>query len=402
MRVLIADKLPDAFRTQLQESGAVVHVDASLKDQALTDAIIEHKPDVIVVRSTKVKAPQIQAGSNLQLVVRAGAGVNTIDLDTASERGVFVSNCPGMNAVAVAELTFGHILNADRRISDGVADLRAGQWNKGVYSKGAAGLKGRTLGLIGTGSIAKEVAKRALAFDMEVVASSPSFTPAKALAMGVRFADGAIEVARQSDILTVHCSLSPSTQGLIGRAILEALRPGAIFVNTTRGPVVDEDALLWAIQERGLRAGLDVFCNEPSGKSGPWTHPLLEQSTVYGTHHIGASTDQAQQAVADEALRVILEWQRSGDAPNCVNLCTVTPATHLLVVRHQDKVGVLANVLGVLRENEINVQQMENIVFSGAKAALARIQLDAPVSSDALDTLRSSEAVYDAQLVALS
>ena len=129
---------------------------------------------------------------------------------------------------------------------------------------------------------------------------------------------------------------------------------------------------------------------------------MLEQSSVYGTHHIGASTDQAQQAVADEALRVILEWQRSGDAPNCVNLCTVTPATHLLVVRHQDKVGVLANVLVLLRENEINVQQMENIVFSGAKAALARIQLDAPVSSDALAALQSSDAVYDAQLVALS
>lgn len=402
MRVLIADKLPDAFRTQLQESGAVVHVDAGLKDDALTSAIVEHKPDVIVVRSTKVLAPQIQAGANLQLIVRAGAGVNTIDLDTASSRGVFVSNCPGMNAVAVAELTFGHILNADRRISDGVAELRAGQWNKGVYSKGAAGLKGRTLGLIGTGSIAQEVAKRALAFEMEVVATSPSFTPAKAQAMGVRFAEGGVEVARQADILTVHCNLSPSTKGLIGRAILEALRPGAIFVNTTRGPVVDEDALLWAVQERGLRAGLDVFCNEPSGKSGPWTHPLVEQSTVYGTHHIGASTDQAQQAVADEALRVILEWQRSGDAPNCVNLCTVTPATHLLVVRHQDKVGVLANVLVLLRENEINVQQMENIVFSGAKAALARIQLDAPVSSDALAALQASDAVYDAQLVALS
>lgn len=402
MRVLIADKLPDAFRTQLQESGAVVHVDAGLKDAALVAAITEHSPDVIVVRSTKVQAPHIQAGTNLQLIVRAGAGVNTIDLETASAHGVFVSNCPGMNAVAVAELTFGHILNADRRISDGVAELRAGTWNKGTYSKGAAGLKGRTLGLIGTGSIAKEVAKRARAFEMEVVASSPSFTPAKAQAMGVRFAEGAIEVARQSDILSVHCDLSPSTRGLIGRAILEALRPGAIFVNTTRGPVVDEEALLWAVQERGLVAGLDVFCNEPSVKNGPWSHPLVAQSAVYGTHHIGASTDQAQQAVADEALRVILVWQSTGDAPNCVNLCTVTPATHLLVVRHQDKVGVLAHVLDVLRQGEINVQQMENIVFSGAKAALARIQLDAPVSSEALETLRSSETVFDAQLVALS
>ena len=402
MRVLIADKLPDAFRTQLQESGAVVHVDAGLKDETLTSAIVEHQPDVIVVRSTKVQAPQIQAGANLQLIVRAGAGVNTIDLDTASARGVFVSNCPGMNAVAVAELTFGHILNADRRISDGVAELRAGQWNKGEYSKGAAGLKGRTLGLIGSGSIAKEVAKRALAFDMDVVATSPSFTPERAQAMGVRYADGAIEVAKQADILTVHCSLSPSTKGLIGRAILEALRPGAIFVNTTRGPVVDEDALLWAVQERGLRAGLDVFCDEPAGKSGPWTNSLVEQATVYGTHHIGASTDQAQQAVADEALRVILEWQRSGDAPNCVNLCTVTPATHLLVVRHQDKVGVLANVLDLLRDDEINIQQMENIVFSGAQAALARIQLEGPVSSEALAALCSSDAVFDAQLVALS
>ncbi|MED5371490.1 MAG: NAD(P)-dependent oxidoreductase [Myxococcota bacterium] len=402
MRVLIADKLPDTFRTLLQEAQAEVVVDASLKGDALSAALAEHDPDVLVVRSTKVQAEQLAAAKSLQLIVRGGAGVNTIDLEGASAKGVFVSNCPGMNAVAVAELTFGHLLNIDRGIADGVADLRAGKWRKGHYSKAGEGLKGKTLGIVGMGSIGKEVARRARAFEMEVVASSPSLTPEKAAALGVGYASDAIEVARQSDVLSVHCALTPSTRGLIGRAVLEALRPGAIFINTTRGPVVDEDALQWAISERGLRCGLDVFVGEPNAKEEDWTHPLVQSDQVWGTHHIGASTRQAQQAVADEALRVILQWAETGDAPNCVNLAAVTPATHMLAVRHADKVGVLAAILRVLAEQSINVEGMENIVFSGAQAALARIQISAPLDEAGLGSLQTLDGIFNAQQLSLS
>lgn len=401
MRVLIADKLPPSVSNQLQAAGATVVSEPGLKGDALVAALRAHTPDVLVVRSTKVEEPHLVATQSLQLVVRAGAGVNTIDLGCASARGVFVSNCPGMNAAAVAELTLGHILNADRRIADGVAELRAGQWNKGEWSKGARGLRGRTLGVIGCGAIGTLVIQGAHALGMDVVGFDPALTPARAAALGIRRADSPVDLAAQSDVLTVHVALNDHTRGLISRAVLEAMPAGGIFVNTTRGPVVDEAALEWAVRERGLRAGLDVFCDEPNAKSAPWTHPLTALPGVYGTHHIGASTDQAQEAVAAEALRVILEWSSTGTAPNCVNLARVTPATHLLVVRHADRVGVLAGVFDLLREQSINVQAMENVVFQGAKAACARIQLDAPLSEGALRRLNAHSGIFDAAVVGL-
>lgn len=400
LRILIADRLPDAARTRLQEAGCEVLVDPGLQGDTLTAALAEHNPDVLIVRSTKVQAAQIAAARSLQLIVRAGAGVNTIDLPAASARGVFVTNCPGMNAVAVAELTMAHLLNADRRVADGAADLRAGRWNKKLYSK-ARGLKGRTLGVIGTGNIGVEVIRRARAFEMDVVAWSRSLTPQRAAALGVTALGSAVEVARRADVLTVHLELSPATRGFCGPAIFEALRPGAVFINTSRGELVDEAALAEAVHTKGVRAGLDVFCGEPAGDAGEWTHPLLGLPGVYGTHHIGASTDQAQEAVADEAVRIALVFAATGEAPNCVNMAVKTPATHLLVVRHQDQVGVLAMVLDLLREGQINVQQMENIIFSGARAACARIQLESPPSEALLARLRAAEPIFDVKVVPL-
>lgn len=397
IRVLIADKLSDSARTRLQEEGIEVLFEPSLKDDALEAALAEHDPDVLIVRSTRVQAQHIAAASSLQLVVRAGAGVNTIDLDAASEKGVYVSNCPGMNAVAVAELAFAHILNADRRVADGVADLRAGAWKKKEYAK-ARGLKGRTLGVIGVGSIGRELIRRGLAFEMDVVAWSPSFTDARAEALGVRRAEHVQDIARQCDVLSVHLALNPATRGFIGKAVFDALKPGAIFVNTSRGQVVDEAALAEAVTQRGVRAGLDVFCGEPAA-DGDWTCDLAALPGVYGTHHIGASTEQAQEAVAADAARVIVEWNTTGEAPNCVNLAKVTAATHLLVVRHADRVGVLAAVLGLLREYDINVQQMENVIFQGGSAALARIQLASAPPTAAVAALKAMDPIYDAKLL---
>ena len=401
LRVLIADKLPDSARTRLQQAGVEVLFDPALKDDALLDALEAHDPDVLVVRSTKVRAEHLGAARALQLVVRAGAGVNTIDLDAASGLGVYVSNCPGMNAVAVAELAFAHILNADRRVADAVADLRGGSWQKKATAKKARGLKGRTLGVIGLGSIGAEVVKRGRAFEMDVVAWSPSLDDARAEAMGIRRAPSVLDVAAQADVLTVHLALNPATRGFIGPAIFEKLKRGAIFVNTSRGEVVDEPALAKAVRDKKLLAGLDVFCGEP-GADGDWSTPLMKLPGVYGTPHVGASTEQAQEAVADEAVRVILDWQATGSAPNCVNLAVRTAATHLLVVRHEDRVGVLARVLGLLREHSINVQTMENVIFSGGGAACARIQVDQAPPAKALEALRAEEPIFDAKIVELS
>lgn len=399
LRVLIADKLPDFARTRLQEAGCAVVFDPNLTDATLAEALRQHEPDVLVVRSTKVKAEALQAARALQLVVRAGAGVNTIDLDAASARGVQVSNCPGTNAVAVAELAMAHILNADRRIADGAAELRAGSWKKKVYSK-ARGLKGRTLGVIGVGDIGRELIQRARAFEMNVVAWSRSLTAEKAAALGVTALSSAVEVARRADVLSVHLALTPATRGIVGEAIFDALRPGAIFVNTARGELVDEAALAKAAREKGLRVGLDVFMNEPAD-DGEWRSPLADLPGLWGSHHIGASTDQAQEAVAEETVRIILAWRASGEAPNCVNMAETTAATHLLVVRHEDQVGVLAVVLDALRRANINVQQMENTIFSGGKAASARIYIENPPPASLLDELRARAPIFDVKLVAL-
>ncbi len=400
LKVLIADKLPDNARMRLQEAGMAVHALPGLSDQALAEALAEHDPDVLVVRSTQVRAGHVAAAPGLQLIVRAGAGVNTIDLAAASARGVYVSNCPGMNAVAVAELTWGHILNADRRIADGVAALRSGTWSKKAFSKLGRGLKGRTMAVLGTGSVGREVIARAHAFELDVVAWSPSLTLEGAARLGVRRAESIVEAARDADIVTVHVALNPATRSLIGRAVFEAMHAGGVFVNTTRGPVVDEEALAWAVRERGLLAGLDVFCDEPSA-DGAWVHPLAGLPGVYGTHHIGASTVQAQDAVAEEACRVILEWASGGGAPHCVNLARKTAATHLLVVRHRDQVGVLARVLDAISDDGMNVQHMDNIIFSGGGAACARIQVARAPSARLLSRLESMDPVFDAKLVAL-
>jgi D-3-phosphoglycerate dehydrogenase len=403
-RVLVADKLPESALSRLSEMGCTVEFDPALKGDSLTAALARVSPEVLIVRSTKVNGVDLEATDSLSLVIRAGAGVNTIDLAAASRRGVYVSNCPGKNATAVAELTWAHILNADRRVADGVADLRAGEWKKKTYAKGARGLKGRTLGIVGLGAIGQEVARRGRAFQMRVLAFDPVLNARLASALGVESVESVEALAGRTDVLTVHVSLNAQTRGLISREVLLALKPGAIFVNTSRGPIVDEEALAEVVRDRGIRAGLDVFCDEP-GSDGPWSTRLAALPGVYGTHHIGASTDEAQEAVALEACRIVEAYGQSGSPPNCVNQAKDTPATHILVLRHQDQVGVLSGVLALLKEASINVQNMENIIFSSSTeekcAACARIQLVGAPSGDLLKLLAEQDSIFDVKLISL-
>src|SRR5678815_3289160 len=199
MKVLVADKFEKSGIEGLKAAGCEVIYEPDLKDDALTQAIAATGADVLVVRSTKVTTPMLDAG-RLSLIVRAGAGYNTIDVAGASKRGIYVSNCPGKNAIAVAELTFALILALDRRVPDNVADLRAGVWNKKKYSD-ARGLFGRTLGLVGLGKIGQEMIPRARAFGMPVVAWSRSLTPERAEELDVEYKVSPQEVARSSDIV---------------------------------------------------------------------------------------------------------------------------------------------------------------------------------------------------------
>ncbi len=387
MKVLIADKFPEAGRAAVARAGVEVVYDPELSDAALAAAVRSTGADILVVRSTKVPAATLGAG-RLSLVVRAGAGYDTIDVPAASARGIYVSNCPGKNAVAVAELTFALILALDRRIPANAWDLKACRWNKAEYSK-ARGLFGRTLGLVGLGRIGQEVLGRARAFGMPVAAWSPSLTPERAAALGVQAKASPAEVAAACDVLSVHVALTTETRNLIDRRVLQALRPGSYFINTARAEVVDHAALFEAVRDRGIRAGLDVFAGEPAGGVGTVADPIFELDGVIGTHHIGASTEQAQEAIAEETVRIIGEYARTGRVPNVVNLAKKSQATHLLVVHHYDRVGVLSAVFSQLKHAGINVQETENVVFEGAAAAVARIHLDSAPPPGALDAMRA-------------
>jgi D-3-phosphoglycerate dehydrogenase len=387
MRVLIADKFEQSGRDGLQAIGCEVSFQPDLKDEPLVAAIAEQQPDVLIVRSTKVTEAMLAAGP-LKLIVRAGAGYNTIDVAAASRRGIYVSNCPGKNSIAVAELAFALMLALDRRIADAVIALRAGQWNKKEFSK-ARGLFGRTLGLVGLGRIGQEMIPRARAFGMPVVAWSRSLTPERAAELGVERMETPLDVARGADVVSVHVALKPDTRMLIGADFFKAMRDGAYFINTSRGETVDQTALVEAIHAKGIRAGLDVFAMEPTSAVAEFTDPIANEPGVYGTHHIGASTDQAQEAIAAETVRIVQSFKDTGQVPNVVNLAQQTPATHRLVVRHRDRPGVLAQVLDAIKAEHINVQEMENIVFEGAEAAVARINLDKAPSQGTLDRLRA-------------
>jgi len=286
-----------------------------------------------------------------------------------------VANCPGKNSVAVAELTWGLIASIDRRIPQQTMDLRAGRWDKKGYSK-AEGLKGRTLGVIGTGQIGQEVIKRARAFGMPVLAWSRSLDEARAGKLRVRRAETPMDAARGADVVTLHVAATEETKGMVGDEFLVAMKPGATLINTTRGSVVDEGALIRAMDERGIVCGLDVYANEPGAGDDAFDSPVAKHPNVVGTHHVGASTEQAQQAIALEAVRIIEQFMRTGRIENCVNLAASTPATSILTIRMQNRRGVLAHVFYILGQAGINIEEMENIIYEGAAAACARIHLD--------------------------
>lgn len=400
MTVLVADKLEASAIEGLMSLGVELLDRPELTAESLPGALRESGADLLIVRSTKVTAEALAAG-RLGAVVRAGAGYDTIDVDAASQQGVLVANTPGRNAQAVAELAFGLILACDRRIPDAVIALRDGRWDKREFSK-ARGLAGRTLGLIGMGKIGQEMATRAKAFGMHVVALSRWLTPEVAAALDIGRAEDLAELASLADVVSVHVALNPETHRMLNAAFFDALPSGAIVINTSRAEVVDQPALLSAVRTKGIRAGLDVFEGEPAAPVAQYDGELRDAQGVYATHHIGASTEQAQESVAAEVVRVVKEYVLTGKVPNVVNVRRAEAASHLLVVRHLDRVGVLAHVLGVLKDEGVNVQEMENIILGGAKAAIAQIAVDGAPSPAALLRVKKNENVFDAVLMPLA
>jgi D-3-phosphoglycerate dehydrogenase len=373
MKILIADKFSEKHIDRLSKLGCEITYNAAVKAEELSKIIAPYK--VLVVRSKQVGADTIKAGDQLTLILRAGAGVNTIDVKTASARGIYVTNCPGKNSVAVAELAFAFLLGIDRRLPDNVAALRAHKWNKKEFSK-ADGVFGKTIGVVGIGQIGREVIKRAQAFGLHVLAWSRSFNLQKAKELGVEYCPDLDTLFRRADIITLHIALKPDTKKLVNADRIAMMKPKAILINTARGEVVDQAALRAALAAGKIRAGLDVFDPEPAEGTADFTDPILDLPNLYGTHHIGASTEQAQEAIAEEGIRIIETFVKTGIVLNCVNLATRTPAKYQLIVRHYDRVGVLAYVMDQIRRANINIEEVQNIIFEGAAAACCRIQLN--------------------------
>lgn len=402
MHVLIADALDEAGLAPLKAAGLDITIDPGLTADDLVAAL--PGCDVLVVRGTRVTAEAIRSADRLALVVRAGAGTDTIDTEAAASRGVYVCNLPGRNAIAVAELTMGLLMAIDRAIVDQVTDLRSGSWDKARYSK-ADGLFGKTIGIVGLGSIGLAVAERARAFGLVPIAirkpDRSAVTEARIRSVGVRLVDDLDALLGAADIVSIHVPSNEETDGLVNADFLNRMKHGATLLNTSRGDTIVEHDLLAAIDARGLKVGLDVWPGEPAAKTGDFSSRLAQHPSVIGTHHVGAATEQAQRAVVDAATDLILDYSR-GELSNCVNLETARLGCCALIVRHADKVGVLAQVLSVLREASINVQQMENRIFRGGAAAVAELNLHSVPDATVVESIRSIDEVFGATVKDLS
>jgi D-3-phosphoglycerate dehydrogenase / 2-oxoglutarate reductase len=380
-KVLVADKFPEEYIQQMKDSGLEVIYSPKLGENDLPEAAKD--VDILVVRSTVVNADTINKSSRLNLIIRAGAGVNNINITAANQKGIYVANCPGMNSIAVAELAMGLIISLDRRIPDNVADFRSEKWNKGEYSK-SEGLFGKNLALVGFGNIGKEVAKRAIAFGINVYAKDI-----------IRIEDERVKefseldnVLPICDIISIHLPSTPQTKGLFNKQMFGYLKPGALLINTSRADIIDEDALLEAIKEKNIKVACDVFKGEPEGKTGEVKSKLQSSPNIYITHHIGASTEQAQNAVAAETVRIIQKYLQSGVITHWVNKSKISVAKYQLVVKHYDKPGVLASIMDIIRKKDINIEEIENVIFEGGIAACCTMKLKSEVTSDMLSEMR--------------
>lgn len=386
LKVLVADKFPDKYIQQMKDLDLEVIYNAKLGEKDLSEAAKD--VDILIVRSTIVNEEAINSSSKLNLIIRAGSGVNNIAISAANKKGIYVTNCPGMNAVAVAELAFGLMLSLDRFIPDNVNDFNKGIWNKDKYSKGK-GLKGKTLGVIGVGNIGREVAKRAAAFEMNVYGKDITRIE------GVQIKDFSEmdQLLPLCDVVTIHLPATPQTKGLFNKKMFSYMKDGAYLINTSRHDVIVEDDLFEAIKEKNLRVALDVFKGEPEGKGGEVSSKLQNNSNIYVTHHIGASTEQAQDAVAEETINIIKHFVHSGVIDHWVNRAKITDAKFQLVVKHFDKPGVLAAVLDAIRSGQINIEEIENIIFEGGIAACCTMKLQSAATADMLKKISENTNV---------
>ena len=314
-QILVVDPLSKSALLSLQTFGAGLTYAPELRSELLVEAARE--TEILVVRDTAVDVAAMDAAPSLALIVQAGARLNTIDINAATQRGIYVANCPGKDASAVAELVIGLLIAADRNIVTATNDLRAGDWKSKTYPNGM-GLAGRTIGIVGFGAAGQAVAAAARGLGMDVVAWSRTLTPKKAMIHNVGFCATPNELAHRADVVSVHLAANAATYHFVDRRFLQQMHDGAYLINTSRGELVDSSALKEAIRRKGLRVALDVFENEPTEENGVFADTELA-SMIIATPHLGASTRQAIEEISREVIRVIGAFIASGIPSNVVN-----------------------------------------------------------------------------------
>jgi D-3-phosphoglycerate dehydrogenase len=319
-RVLICDKLESPGLDLLRQAGMELDERHGLKGDALADAV--RAADGVVVRSaTQLTAELLENPGKLRAIVRAGVGVDNIDVAAATRKGILVMNTPGGNTVSAAEQTITLMMALARHTPAADAALHAGKWERSQFV--GTQLAGKTLGVVGLGRIGREVARRAAGLDMKVLGFDPFLAPAAAAHMGIEATASLDELLPRVDFLTVHTPLTDETRDLIGAGHLAKLPRGARVVNCARGGIINEQALAKALASGHLAgAALDVFVQEPP----PADHPLLKLPNVVVTPHLGASTVEAQVSVAREAAQLLIDYLTRGVVGFAVNMAAVDRA----------------------------------------------------------------------------
>ncbi|MBN1919050.1 MAG: phosphoglycerate dehydrogenase [Verrucomicrobia bacterium] len=336
MKVLIADKLADSAKRVLEARGLAYDDKPGMSPDELKACLGQY--DGILVRSaTKLKRDVLAHAGALRVIGRAGVGVDNVDVDAATERGILVMNTPEGNTVSTAEHTFSLLLALTRNIPQAAASVRAGEWKKGTFS--GVELRGKTLGIIGLGRIGTTVARFAQGFQMKAVGFDPFMTREKAERLGIELVE-LDDLLSRSDYITVHTPLTNETRHMINAAAIEKMKPGVRLLNCARGGIIDEEALAAAIESgRVAGAALDVFSTEPPGDNR-----LLKLDKVIATPHLGASTAEAQEQVAVDAAVEVADYLLDGRIANAVN----APMVDEQVLERLRPFVVLAEKLGAI------------------------------------------------------
>ena len=319
-RIFISDKLETGGIDLLKASGLDIDNRPGLKDAALLEAL--QAADGMIVRSgTKVTAKLLENPGKLRAIVRAGVGVDNIDVAAATRKGIVIMNTPGGNTISTAEQTITLMMALARHTPAADASLRLNKWERTKFV--GTQLAGKTLGVVGLGRVGREVARRAVALDMKVIGYDPFFSPDFAGKLGIETASDLPSLLPKVDFLTVHTPLSPETTNLIGALQLALMKKGARILNCARGGIINEQALADALQSGHLAgAALDVFVQEPP----PADHPLLKLPNVVVTPHLGASTTEAQETVALEAAQLLIDYLTKGAVQFAANMAAVDRA----------------------------------------------------------------------------